>query len=97
MERIGIAASKIAKGNWLLYNLTVVLLSFLFSLFIFVLAGSTVVFALVMITYVSNEILAFEFEKNKTSILFVCMISLTIVTVLFNLLAISKNIKFRKK
>ena len=35
MERIGIAASKIAQGNLFLYNICVIVISFLFSLFIF--------------------------------------------------------------
>jgi len=45
MKRIGIAASKISKGNLALYNFCVVLISVLFSLSIFVVAGSTVIFA----------------------------------------------------
>jgi len=94
MKRIGITASKISKGNLVLYNFYVVLISVLFSLFIFIIAGSTVVFSLAIVKYVGNEIMGVEFEKSWRSILSVCMISLTIVTALFNLCAISMNMKF---
>ena len=96
MERIGLAASKIAKGNLLFYNLSVVLISILFSLFIFIIAGSTVLFALIVIAYVGSEVMPAEFEKNWMSVFSVCMAALTIITAVFNLFAISKNLKFRK-
>ena len=93
MKRIGIAASKISKGNLALYNFYVVVISVLFSLFIFITAGSTIIFSLAVINYVGNEIMGVEFEQSWQSILTVCMVSLTIVTTLFNLFAISKNMK----
>ena len=96
MKRIGIAASKISKGNLTLYNLYVVLISALFSLFLFIVAGSTIVFALVVIKYVGNEIIGVEFERSWQSILAVCMVSLTVVVTLFNLLAISINMRLPK-
>lgn len=96
MKRIGIAASKISKGNLVLYNFYVVLISALFSLFLFVVAGSTIIFALAIIQYVGNEIMGVEFERNWRSILAVCMVSLTIAVTLFNLFAISKNMKLPK-
>ena len=96
MERIGIAASKMAKGNIPLYNFYVVLISFLFSLFIFILAGCTVVFSLIVISYLTNEIASFQVVKDWSTILALCMISLSVITVLFMLIAISKNIKFPK-
>ncbi|MCK5259974.1 MAG: hypothetical protein KAJ70_02835 [Candidatus Omnitrophica bacterium] len=93
MKRIGIAASKISKGNLTLYNVYVVLISALFSLFIFIVAGSTIIFALAIIQYVGNEIMDVEFEQSWQPIMIVCMVSLTIVITLFNLLAISTNLK----
>ena len=96
MERIGIAASKMAKGNLFVYNCYVVLISLLFSFSIFIMVGATVVFALTIIAYVGNEIMGLEFEKSWTSILSVCMVSLTVIVALFNLFAISKNLKFTK-
>ena len=97
MERIGVAASKIVKDNLFLYNFYVVGISFLFSLFIFIIAGASILFALIVIRYIGEEVMPFEFEKQWTMILSLCMIALTVVTVLFNLLAILKNIKLPKK
>ncbi len=96
MKRIGIAASKISKGNLALYNFYVVLISALFSLFLFVVAGSTIIFALAIIQYVGNAIMGVEFERSWRSILAICMVSLTIGVAIFNLFAISKNMKFPK-
>ena len=96
MERIGIAASKMAQGNIFLYNFYVVLISFLFSLFIFVVTGSSILFALIIISYVGDEVMAHKFGNQWTSVFTVCMISLTMVIVVFNLFAISKNIKISK-
>ena len=96
MERIGIAASKMAKGNIFLYNFYVVLISFLFSLFVFVVTGSSILFALIIISYVGEEVMAHKFENEWTSVFTVCMISLTVIIVIFNLFAISKNIKIFK-
>lgn len=96
MKRIGIAASKISKGNLALYNLYVVLISALFSLFIFIVAGATIIFALAIIKYFGNEIMGVEFERSWQSILTVCMVSLTIVITFFNLFAILRNLKLPK-
>ena len=60
MKRIGIAASTISKGNLFLYNFYVVLIAMLFSLFIFIIAGSIVIFALAIIKYVGTEIIGVE-------------------------------------
>ena len=96
VERIGIAASKISKGNLLLYNGCVVAISFLFSLFIFIIAGASVFFSLMVISYIATEIMGIDFARKWTAVFGVCMITLTVLAALFNLLAISKNIKFRK-
>ena len=97
MERIGIAASKIARGSLFLYNCYVILISFLFSLFIFVIAGCTVLFALLIIHYVSHELLASSIEENWTDVLVICMVSLTILVTIFNFIAILKNIKIPRR
>lgn len=96
MKRIGMAASRISKGNLVLYNFYVVLISVLFSLLIFIAAGSTVVFALAVIRYVGNEIMGVEFEKSWRSILAVCMVSLTLVITVFNLCAVLMNVRLPK-
>lgn len=96
MKRIGVAASKMAKGNLALYNFYVVLIAFLFSLFILIVAGSSVVLAIVILAYVANEVMGIELERSWASILSVCMVSLTVIIAVFNLFAISQNIKFPK-
>src|SRR3989338_7941490 len=95
MKRIGIAASKMAKGNLVLYNLYVILIASLFSLFVFLIAGSTIVFALSLIAYVGREIMG-SGRDFWSMTLTVCLMTLSVVTGIFTLMAIVKNIKFRK-
>ncbi|VAX36167.1 hypothetical protein MNBD_UNCLBAC01-451 [hydrothermal vent metagenome] len=85
-----------SKGNASLYNAYVVLIVFLFSTFIFVVAGASVVFALAITAYFSNEVIGFTQNRTLSSMLTVCMISLTVVIGLFNLCAISMNIRLPK-
>jgi len=96
MKRIGIVSSRISKGNRALYNLYVVLISILFSIFIFVIAGSSVIFALAIIKYVGVEIMGMDLEKSWKVVFSVCMVSLTVVVTLFNLFAILINFKSPK-
>ena len=93
MKRIGIAASKISKGNRVLYSFYVILISVLFSTFIFVIASSTVIFALTIVKYIGNELMGVEFEGSWRSILAMCMVALTVVVTLFNLFAILINLR----
>lgn len=93
MERIGIAAGKISKGSTFLYNFYVILIAFLFSLFIFVVAGATVLFAMIIIFYVGREVLGLDVFPDGRGILALCFMCLAVVTGVFNLLAIIKNIK----
>lgn len=93
MKRIGIAASKISKGNVALYNFYVVLISSLFSFFILVVAGATVLFALTFLGYIFKEVMAIELEKSWSSILVFCMVALSVVMGVFNLVAIVMNIR----
>jgi hypothetical protein len=95
MERIGIAASKMAQGNLWLYNLFVVLISFLFSFFIFFIAGSSIVLALIIIGYVVNGILPRDLWDDWHGVIRVCMISLTIIVSIFTLFAILRNMRFK--
>ena len=97
MKRIGITASHIAKGNLALYNLCVVLISCVFSLFSFAAAGAAIFFALVLIGYVGTELMGLGFKKDWAFIMTVCMMSLTIVVALFNIFAILMNIKLSRK
>src|SRR3989338_2113136 len=96
MKRIGIAASKISKGNVPLYNLYVVLISCLFSLFIFIAAGAAIALALMLIGYIGAEIMGVEFQKSWFAIMTVCMTALTIIIALFNIFAILINVKISR-
>lgn len=96
MKRIGIAASKMAKGNLLLYNGWVIFISFLFSFFIFFIGGSAIAIALIVMTYSIRGVMPVNFEKEWISIGLICMISLAAVVGLFCLIAISRNIKFHR-
>ena len=97
MERIGMAASKMAKGNLFLYNFYVILICILFSLFIFIVAAMTVALALILIAAVVNEMNGQGLASLDFNFAFiVCLAALTIVIALFNLFAILKNLKLRK-
>jgi hypothetical protein len=96
MERIGLAASKIAKGNLFLYNLFVVLISFLFSLFVFFMAGAAIILALLVINRIVSGIIPSSFGQGWTIVMLVCMISLAVTVAVFNLLAILRNIRLPK-
>ena len=95
MERIGRAASKIAQGNLWLYNFFVVLISFLFSLFIFFISGASIVLALLVIGGVVNGILPNDLWNDWRGVIRVCMVSLTIMVSIFTLIAILKNIRYK--
>lgn len=96
MERIGLAASKMAKGNFVLYNLWVVIIASAVSMFLFLLAGISIFLALVILAAIVKGIMPMEFEKSWESMLRICMLALTIVVSLFNLYAILKNIRLKK-
>src|SRR3989344_93410 len=96
MERIGLAASKMAKGNFALYNFWVVVISSTVSMFLFLVAGISIFLALVILAAVVKGIMPTEFEKSWQSMLRLCILALTIVVSLFNLFAIFKNIRFKK-
>ncbi len=97
MERIGITASKIAKGRLMLYNLCVIGISFLFSLLVFFIAGSSIMLALIIIGYVLDGVLPASFKGWWGDVMRISMVSLTIVVGIFTLFAISRNIKLRKE
>lgn len=96
MERIGLAASKIAKGNLFLYNLFVILISFLFSLFVFFMAGAAIILALLVINRIVSGIIPSSIGEGWTIVMLVCMISLSVTVAVFNLLAILRNIRLPK-
>lgn len=92
MERIGIAASKMAKGNLLTYNFYVIVFSLLFSIMIFVLAGMSIIFSLFIIGYVL-EGLSPDMAEGWNDVIKVCMIALTLIVCGIDLFAMLRNLK----
>ena len=97
MDRIGIAASKMAKDNLALYNFYVLLLSFVISLILFIVAGAAVFFALVAIGLIAQGVVPGGFKDEWLGLLQICMAALTVAICLIALFAIVKNVKFRKQ
>lgn len=95
MNRIGIAASKIAKGNIFLYNTYVVLLIFLFSLFVFIIAGSAIMLALIIVGYIVDGLLPQDLLKDWNQVVAVCMSVLTAVVGFFAVIALIRNFKLK--
>ncbi len=96
MERIGITASKIAKGNLFLYNLFVLVISILFSLLLFFIAGCSVVIMIILIAYVSNLGTVPDLHKGWIPLMIVCMKILAALVGLFVFFALAKNVKWAK-
>lgn len=97
MKRIGFVASQISKGNIVLYHVYVVLIASLFSFLIFLVAGATVFFALMVIAYISSGITGTRLMEEWRGVFGVCMAALTVVTALFNLAAIIVNINIPRR
>ncbi len=95
MNRIGIAASKIAKGDIVLYNAYVLLLVFLFALFIFVIAGAAIMLALMVVGFLVKGLLPQDLFGAWRQIITVCMATLTGVVGFFAVVAIVRNVKFK--
>ncbi len=95
MKRIGIAASRISKGNLLLYNFYVILLSILFSLVIFFLSSFTLLVSFAILSFISKGFMVFEPDSGLSSTFTVCMAALAIVVAVISLAAILINIKLK--
>lgn len=96
MERIGIAASHIAKGNLIFYNLFVVLIAFLFSLLVFVISGLIIIFGLILISFLTATPSILDLKQGVFSPIAVCFILLGLIISAFNLYAIGINIKIKR-
>lgn len=97
MRRIGVAASKIAKGNIWLYNLSVVAMACLLGLFVFLVCGFSIAVTLFVLSVLIQRLSP---SGGDTAWLDVFKISLNILGALtgfFTLVAISKNIKLKLK
>lgn len=96
MQRIGIAASHVAKGSLFLYNLFVVLIAFLFSLLVLVVAGLVIVFGLVTVAYLTQTRSIVDLSQGVLSPIPVCLIFLGMVMSVFCFYAIAINVKIKR-
>ena len=97
MLRIGIAASKMSKGSLSNYNLYVILIACLFSLFIFLICGFSILLIVFLVTLALHALKPEYFHANLWWQMFkICLKILVIVVACFNIIAIIKNIQFTK-
>ncbi len=96
MERIGLAASKIAKGNLFFYNFFVILLTLLIAFFVYFVAGSAIVVGLILIAYLSAVGGVPDLSQNWIPLMTVPLGCLAIVVGLFALCALARNLRFKK-
>ena len=97
MQRIGIAASKIAQGNLLKYNVFVILIAFLCALLLFFVCGLSIVTALFLISLVFRHFLPSEFHTAWLAIVRICLAALGVVIGALYIAAVAKNIKLTKQ
>ena len=96
MLRIGIAASKMSKGSLLTYNLYVVLIACLFSLFIFLICGFSILLIIFLVSLILHAIKPADFHASWVPMFKICSIILALVVGVLNIVAILKNIQFTK-
>lgn len=96
MLRIGIAASKMSKGGLLTYNLYVILIACLFSIFTFLICGFTILLILFLVSLILHALRPDDFHAGWVHMFKICLIALASVIGIFNIIAILKNIQFTK-
>ena len=96
MLRIGIAASKMSKGGLLRYNLYVILIACLVSIFIFLICGFAILPIVFLISLILHALKPAGFHAGWVHMFKICLIILALVVGVLNLAAIFKNIQFTK-
>lgn len=97
MQRIGIAASHMSKGNIWMYNFFVLLISALVSTFMFLVIGATILFSLLVVSYLSRELgLSDMGRQDWMGVMKICMLVLTGIVVIWNITAVSRNIRLKR-
>ncbi len=80
-----------------MYNFFVLLISALVSLFIFIVIGSTILFSLVIVSYLARELgLSDMGRQDWMGVMKICMLVLTGIVVIWNIIAISRNIRLKR-
>jgi hypothetical protein len=95
MQRIGIAASKISKGNIWLYHLAVILISCLFAVFIFLICGFCIGVAIFILSLLFHHFVPSVKDEVWAGVLRTCLIILGVVIGLMTIAAILKNTKLK--
>jgi hypothetical protein len=93
MKRIGIAASHIAKDDLVLYNVFVLILSFLLSLLIFCISAFSILMGVALTSYCTRGFMAIDAGSGFFRFAFFCLAS---VVGLINLTAVLVNIKLKR-
>jgi len=96
MLRIGVAASKMSKGSLLNYNLCVILISCIFSLFMFFVCGLSLLPIVFLISLILHALKPAGVYAGWVHIFNICLVVLGLVVGVFNIVAISKNIQLTK-
>jgi len=93
MKRIGIAASHIAKDDLVIYNVFVIILSFLLSLLIFCVSAFSILVGIAFTSYVTRGFMAIDAGAGLFQFTF---FGLAAVVGLINLTAVLVNIKLKR-
>jgi hypothetical protein len=96
MLRIGIAASKMTKGSLFSYNLCVILIACLVSLFIFLICGFSILLIIFLVSLILHALRPEAFHSGWVYVFKICLIMLALVIGCLNVVAIIKNIQFAK-
>lgn len=97
MDRIGIAASKMAKEKLWLYNFYVVVLSFLISFIVFLVAGGAIFLGLTVIGLMAEGVLPSHVHPEWLRMFRLSLACLIVAISLIVLTAIVRNLKFHKR
>jgi len=85
-----------SKGGLLSYNLYVILIACLFSMFIFLLCGFSILLIVFLVSLILHAIKPADFHEGWVHIFKICLIILAVVVGVFNIIAILKNLQFTK-
>ncbi len=97
MERIGIAASKMAQGNLIAYNFFVIAIASLCALFIFLVCGFVVLASLFLIFTLFRFLMPGVFDGVWFNLVKICLVGLGLFVGILNMWAIIRNIRLTRK
>jgi hypothetical protein len=95
MLRIGLAASKISKGNIWFYHLAVVLISLLFAVFAFLICGFAIGVTIFILSLVLQRVMPSVNAQAWMDVLRTCLIILGVLIGILSIVAIIKNTKLK--